>query len=178
MIFLKPFEKNYLQTKVKVQANSQKLKNKLKIQFCIDDPESMILLPKRQQILQRSHDLWQTTCFECFFSPHAEKNYWELNLDNHGNWNLYRFQEYRNPQPPQEEDIVQNLELEFLKTKSGFEVECFLDLKELNLENKALDVGLACVIEWSNKEKSFYALAHKSEKPDFHNRETFVCNLE
>jgi hypothetical protein len=175
---LKPFDPSVIYQDVSVIAHVQKTDTTLRIQFIGDDPHNHILLQKKDSLFQRSQELWTTTCFECFFAEKGKENYWELNLDHSGNWNLYSFDGYRNPQPPREEKLVKQLELEFLRKTNGFEIQCDLDLSELGLQEKSLDVGLSCVIEWTSHEKSYFALKHCTQKPDFHLRETFICSLE
>lgn len=49
----------------------------------------------------RNDFLWKQNCFECFFDT-GDKAYFELNFAPNGNYNLYRFDDYRTPnrQPP------------------------------------------------------------------------------
>jgi len=178
---LSPFDE--VNKQVSVMAEAKKIANELIVRFEVQDVDNQIVLPKKESIFSRTHELWKFTCFECFFAVKGLEEYWELNLDHHGNWNLYNFKKYRQPSPPVEEKRVKQLELEFLKKADGFELQGHVDLKDLNLEDKPLEVSLNCVIEWKGEEnsfpeKSYYALKHLGNKPDFHLRKSFVCSLE
>jgi hypothetical protein len=176
---LKAFGKISFQEQVSIEAFVQKINGILKIQYHVEDPLSLIDLHIKDGFFRRTRELWQFTCFECFFAEKGKENYWEVNLDHSGNWNVYRFDKYRQPQPPLEEILVKQIEFEFVKKAEGFELQCEVDLKDLGLQEKSLEVSLNSVIEWKNKEKSYYASAHcGGEKPDFHLREAFICNLE
>lgn len=52
---------------------------------------------------KRMDNLWQDTCFECFVGFRANDlniSYLEINAAPHGAYALYRFDDYRTPQPP------------------------------------------------------------------------------
>lgn len=143
------------------------------IRFQLHDPQRAVAGSLtdgrwREAELQRRNELWRSTCFEAFWSPRGEERYWELNVSPRGEWNVYGFDHYRQPQPPRESADFQ---LSQLTTWSG-EMIC-----ELKILNPALaripdwDFSLCAVLQSKDDARNlYYATAHAGEKPDYHLR--------
>jgi hypothetical protein len=112
--------------------------------------------------------LWKTTCFEAFFREKGSAAYWELNLSGEGGWNLYRFDGYRNPQPPRESDDFTVLEL---KTTPG-SLECRLKANRAGLKLHELEASLCAVLR-TGSGTHYLSLKHAGAKPDFHLQDSF-----
>lgn len=54
---------------------------------------------------------------------------------------------------------------------------CTLSLEGVVFETDILEVGVSCVLEHGNGEKSYWALSHPGRQPDFHNPEGFVLKV-
>ena len=121
---------------------------------------------------ERKNNLWEHTCFEIFLGEGGRSNYWEFNLSPSGEWNVYAFSDYR-------EGMKQELSFDMLP----FEVN-ILSGQELSLETTIdldiipvlsdLKTGISSVLEQKNGMKSYWALSHPGEVPDFHARESWI----
>jgi hypothetical protein len=122
----------------------------------------------------RTDDLWETTCFEAFVRTEHESAYREFNFSPSGEWAAYLLQEYRDrhprdaalPAPPA-------IQIEALNA-NGLELR--VDLR-LDLPPGPCQLNLAAVIEERDGRKSFWALAHRPGKPDFHHPSCFTLEL-
>lgn len=118
------------------------------------------------QVAERRNELWKTTCFEAFFKdPHSSK-YWELNMSPKGDWNIYAFTDYREPQPPQADYTAKLTRFNFGLGK----LTAQLILPQINSN---FLISLNCIIEELNGSKAYWALAHQTDKPDFHHFANF-----
>ncbi len=117
----------------------------------------------------RADDLWQTTCFELFLSRDGGGPYLEFNFSPSGRWAVYYFEAYRqNPQCP---ELLAQPDIECLRGEDIFILTAFLaapDLAQAGL------IGVSAVIEEEGGRKSYWALSHPSDKPDFHDPACFI----
>ena len=121
----------------------------------------------------RTDGLWQTTCFELFLKARDGAGYAEFNLSPSERWAAYDFTGYRAgmaerpvPRPP------------VCTPRRGGSVLIF----DAAIPVRALpplpwDYGLTAVIEEEGGIKSYWAMAHPPEKPDFHDPACFVAAL-
>jgi hypothetical protein len=116
----------------------------------------------------RTDELWRTTCFEAFVR--TADGYVEYNLSPSGAWAAYRFDGYR--------EGMRALEITapFIVTRMApgrFGLTVDVDLPE-----DATDaVGLTAVVEGVGGAIAYWALAHPSDKPDFHHSDSFALEL-
>jgi hypothetical protein len=128
---------------------------------------------------RRADELWRHTCFEAFLAPPSKTQYLEYNFSPSGAWAAYRFEDYRQGMAPLEwgADPV----VECRVASGGLELRAVLDLGWVDLVWPeglgALRLGLTAVIEDGSGGLSYWALAHASEKPDFHHAGSFVAAL-
>ena len=124
----------------------------------------------------RKDELWQTTCFELFIGIENSPRYWEFNISPSGDWNVYRFDDYR--QRMQEESKVESLNIYidrgFYDLLVG--VDKF-DLRNLTSENCNFNVSMTAVVKEKTGNISYWALKHCGEEADFHLRDSFVYNM-
>ena len=116
----------------------------------------------------RADELWRHTCFEAF-AP-ARGGYREYNLSSSGQWATYAFEGYRRGMRAAPETAsVRGLEV-----REGEAVfDAWIELPGGDRGRLAL----SAVIETTAGEKSYWALAHPSDKPDFHHPDSFVLEL-
>ena len=125
----------------------------------------------------RKDELWRTTCFECFYGPADGEEYIECNFALTLDWAIYRFDGYRQGMRPSSLSVVGmmgKLGQDFL------ELGVFLPLERFaraDLPAVKLRLGLSAVIEATDGSISYWALAHPSDKPDFHHPDSFVLDL-
>jgi hypothetical protein len=141
----------------------------LQLNFELTDPKNIILNSfdkfKSNQKYSRAHELWKDTCFEAFWSESGSSKYWELNFSTQGKWNLYFFENYRQPSPPKE-----SRDFEFVKAlmiNNNLEIKLKPNIKINNLE-----FSLCAILKIKSGDTLYYSTAHLGQKPDFHIRES------
>lgn len=118
---------------------------------------------------QRRDRLWEHTCFEIFLAQQGIPDYWEFNLSPSGDWNVYSFSGYREGMKPEKFFYTLPFNVKILSDQK-LKIETAVDLRFLqNLSD--LIVGLSAVIEQNNGTKSYWALEHPKDCPDFHARD-------
>ncbi|RVQ69092.1 DOMON-like domain-containing protein [Croceicoccus ponticola] len=120
----------------------------------------------------RQDELWQTTCFE-LFAKNDDGTYREFNFATSGRWAIYDFDGYRAGMRDFDPTAIPEI-----VAQSGDR------LLTVNVTLSAQDLagftmaGFSVVLEEQGGQKSFWALAHTGEKPDFHNAACFTARLE
>jgi hypothetical protein len=114
---------------------------------------------------RRTDGLWEHTCFEAFVAVDGEPGYVELNAAPSGAWALYGFARYRE----RIADPAGAPAIEVARDADALDVTAVLPCPAA-----ALRVGLTAVIERSDGRTSYWALAHPSPRPDFHDAGGFV----
>lgn len=126
----------------------------------------------------RKDGLWRSTCYEAFLAWPGEESYWEFNFSpfdgTSAGWNIYRFDGYRAGMRP-EHSASRVSRTSPTDMTHRFVVEAHGELAaRLTSPAKA---SLAAVVEAHAGAVSYWALAHASKKPDFHQRATFVAEV-
>lgn len=121
----------------------------------------------------RADGLWQRTCCELFLKPEGGEGYFEFNLSPSGQWAAYAFDGYRAGMRNLELPVDPHIRLE---TRSDrFILEADVDLAAM--PPSRLGMSLSAVIEEADGTKSYWALRHPSEQPDFHHADSFALEL-
>ena len=115
----------------------------------------------------REDGLWEHTCFEVFVT--TPDGYREFNLSPSGEWASYRFSTYR-ADMAEGRELVVGLALDLASDMLA--LEAYLDLPP-----NACGLGLSSVIEARDGSKSYWALTHPGEAPDFHHPASFTLDL-
>lgn len=138
--------------------------------FCVDAPIERFAIGETEEP-QRRDELWQTTCFEAFMRPEGQQSYREWNFAPSGDWAAYDFTDYRQGMSEAEVGAPPYIRVEDNLTwwTLGGTIAVPADV------NWAL--GLSAVIEETDGTKSYWALAHAGEKPDFHDAGCFRARL-
>lgn len=144
----------------------------LRLRYVFSGPLALVKLPD-DSVPTRADGLWQHTCCEAFVAVPGEAVYREFNFSPSGAWAAYRFSDYRStaalplgPVPA----IACQLSADHLL------IDVMLDAAWLPRE-PALSIGLCAVVETTDGERSYWALAHPAPQPDFHHREGFALKL-
>ncbi|MCY7339639.1 MAG: DOMON-like domain-containing protein [Sphingomonas bacterium] len=116
----------------------------------------------------RADDLWKTTCFEAFVGG-AGGAYLELNFSPSGQWAAYAFDGPRQGMSNADADVDVWLE--------GGEDWIAVEAAVSTHFAPNSPLGLTAVIEEQDARKSYWALAHPSGKPDFHDPSCFIARL-
>lgn len=172
--FLKPFPSNNPYPEIEISGNITRHCNTLTIQYQILGQLAELAIPAIAGSPTRKDNLWQETCLEFFIEIENSPQYWEFNLSPSGNWNVYRFEDYR-----------QGMQVETAFTSLPFVVQrpnCLLLTLKLELDKiveveQKIEVAIASVIQPKVGEVTYWALAHCGTQADFHQRESFIFQL-
>lgn len=153
-------------TPAAVRVALERRGDQLWLRFEIEgDPDSIVWPAPAEP--GRADGLWKHTCFEAFVM--VEAGYGEFNLSPSGQWASYRFDAYRQGMRP----AVEQAEVLGLEAWSdGAALEALIDLPP-----DARALGLSAVIEGADGAKTYWALAHPSDRPDFHHPDSFSLDL-
>jgi len=112
-------------------------------------------------------ELWRTTCFEVFVA--TDDGYVEYNLSPSSRWASYRFDACREGMRPAPEGVI----------SKGVRFEAFNAVLEAQIElpDGVGRLGFSTVLQTVEGETFYWALAHPSDKPDFHHPDSFVLEL-
>lgn len=140
------------------------------IWFGVGAPAERFAIPVTEEP-HRADELWKTTCFEAFLRPFGEDQYREWNFAPSGDWAAYEFTGYRDGMVPAEIDAEPYIRVEdnFTWWALGATIAVPADTN--------WQLGLSAVLEEKDGTKSYWALAHPREKPDFHDPGCFAAHL-
>ena len=140
------------------------------IWFGVGAPASRFVIPEPAEP-SRADELWRTTCFEAFLRPLGQPNYREWNFAPSGQWAAYDFSDYRADMAAAEVGAGPYIRMEdnFTWWALGATIAVPADTN--------WELGLSAVIEEKDGTKSYWALAHAAEKPDFHDPGCFTAHL-
>lgn len=117
---------------------------------------------------RRDH-LWENTCFEVFIGLPNSSRYWEVNTAPNGDWNVYRFDDYR--QAMVAEPACKAIASTWQPLTKGYYLTVELPTDDWLAPDQPLEIGVSTVLKTDSI--SHWALDHLGEKPDFHRRESF-----
>ncbi len=119
----------------------------------------------------RTDGLWETTCFEAFLRGEGEEGYREWNFAPSGQWAGYDFNGYRADRTDAELASPPYVRMEdnFTWWALGATIAIGADVH--------WQLGLSAILEERDGTKSYWALAHSAEEPDFHAADCFVARL-
>lgn len=118
----------------------------------------------------RTDALWRTTCLELFVAD-AGGAYREFNFAPSGQWAAYRFTARREGMAPLAMPSPPAIDL----TEQGETTRISVHLPDLGVG--PLRLGITAVIEETDGSKSYWALRHGGNAPDFHDPDCFVLQL-
>ncbi len=138
----------------------------LSLRYTVEGDLDRVLWPATMPSA-RTDELWMHTCFEAFVQPVGRAGYTELNLSPSGRWATYEFDGYRAAM--RAAAVVPSLAWRPPALTASVE------LADMAMADWRL--GLTVVVEATDGSKSFWALEHHGEAPDFHNADCFVATL-
>ena len=140
------------------------------IWFGVGAPASRFVLPGAEEP-SRADGLWQTTCFEAFLREEGADGYREWNFAPSGQWAAYDFSSVRKGMAEAEVAAPPYIRVEDNLTWWAFGATIAVDA------SKKWELALSAVLEEKDGAKSYWALAHAADKPDFHHPDCFVAKL-
>ncbi len=168
---LQPFHKSE-SSDLKISGNIARNMNYFTIHYILSGNLPEVAIAPLSDTPVRKHELWADTCFEFFLGIPNSPRYWEFNLSPSGNWNVYRFDAYR--QGMQEETAFTTLPFSVLLKSDSLALTLDVDLEPISLQ--PLEVAVTTVINF-NSQVTYWALTHKGEAADFHLRNSFIIEL-
>ena len=141
------------------------------VEFEVADPNAALVLPE-PRAPGRADELWRTTCFELFLRQGGDEAYFEFNLSPSRQWAAYAFDSYR--QGMADLDVAAPAVGAAMSGEGRHRLQAVVEFPGMPGPWLA---GLAAVIEEADGTKSYWALAHGSDKPDFHHPDSFVLEL-
>lgn len=121
----------------------------------------------------RTDLLWQHTCFEAFIKPAPGTAYTELNASPSTRWALYSFSSFREGMM----EAPKSIAIAPIKVTARPDV-LIVATSIQGLERQPdWRVALSAIVEETNGRKSFWALKHPPDKPDFHHDDCFDLQL-
>ena len=140
------------------------------IWFGIGAPIERFVIPEVDEP-GRADELWRTTCFEAFLREPGGDAYREWNFAPCGSWAAYDFASYRaglSNAPVAAAPYVRTEDnLTWWTVGATIAVEAGVEWQ----------LGLSAVLEEKDGTKSYWALAHAADKPDFHDARCFTAKL-
>lgn len=150
-----------------VSVDMERRADRLWLRFAVEGNTEAIEWPSKAPAI-RTDGLWQHTCFEVFVR--TGDGYVEYNLSPSDAWATYGFSGYREGMSPADQTIdVHGLD----GGENYVALEAVIDLPP----DAIGPIGLSAVIEATDGTLSYWALAHPSDKPDFHHPDSFVLEL-
>lgn len=126
---------------------------------------------------ERTDSLWEHSCFEAFVGVAGETAYREFNFSPSGQWAAYAFSDYR-----QRDEITAAIDAPLITTQryaGRLELEAQIAADTLP-PGAVYQIGLSAVVEAADTvdgSHSYWALSHRTQRPDFHQRAAFILEL-
>jgi hypothetical protein len=141
----------------------------LNIWFGIGTPASRFVIPEGSG--DRRDELWKTTCFEAFLNPEGETAYEEWNFAPSGDWAAYQFDAPR--QGMREAEVGSPPYIRMEDNLTWWALGATIAIPT----DAHWRLGLSAVIEEKDGTKSYWALTHCGDRPDFHDPGCFTARL-
>lgn len=122
--------------------------------------------PKPARRLQ----LWRHTCFELLWGPLHHPNYWELNASPAGHWNILALADYRRGMT-EEHRIAARIRTQ--RRPHGLSLSCAVPIAGLEHAD-AYRLAPAAIIRLADGQRTFWAMHHPGDAPDFHHPSSFT----
>jgi len=120
----------------------------------------------------RMDELWRRTCFEGFVRAEGGEGYVELNFAPSTAWAAYVFDGYRAGM--RNADIAAPT-IDVSLADDRLQLRAVVELPEL--ADAPWRLAISAVVDEASGAKSYWALAHPADRPDFHHDVGFVLAL-
>ncbi|MBC7533314.1 MAG: DOMON-like domain-containing protein [Oligoflexus sp.] len=162
----------YHQQTFTVEAGFIRQESAYRLEYRLSGPLDKLVIPAKATQSALRDELWKHSCFEAFFQDVKSQAYWEFNFSLSRDWAIYRFGKYR------ERVEADTLPIELVIQQERYPGEIVM---KVDIGPRAFfeigRVGLTAVLEHGDAIRSYWALSHTGEKPDFHASESFIINL-
>lgn len=147
----------------------------LRLSYRLEGDIARLRLPEPAESM-RTDSLWQHTCFEAFLRPDGGDRYYEFNFAPSSAWAAYVFAARR---ADRELPELATPAIASRRDEGTFEMMVRLPLDGLPelAQAAATDAGISAVVEDARGLLTYWALAHASREPDFHDPATFRLRI-
>lgn len=157
---------------IHVHVETQRLRGRLRLWFIVTGTIAGLKFPPLGEAA-REDGLWHHSCAEAFVRSGTGMAYREVNLSPSGKWAAYDFSAYRKGGG--------NAAMRAPMISTSGDTRNFAVGGDLHFDGAMAGadwhVGLSMVIETKDGAKSYWALAHAADRPDFHRPESFTLML-
>jgi hypothetical protein len=179
MILLYPFEdkKENIKISCDYSLNQQELNGIFLIDNYAVEIEDFYPLEAEKEMsgqLFPLENLWTTTCFEMFLKNRDSSDYYELNFNSKGDWNVFYFTDSR--QRISSYKSFLDLKLKISNTGSRTKLTFRFDIKKMENLKLPCSVNMAMVLKTISG-TTFWSQKHNGVKADFHDFKNFTLNL-
>jgi hypothetical protein len=157
--------------RARVRREEGRLTVRYVLEGCLDDLE----LPRPQPPARRLDGLWRATCFEAFLARPGDEGYHEFNLSPAGHWACYAFSGPRTDM--RLATGLAGLDWKTHRVPGHLAIRFTVELRQLDRADQVLELGLSAVLARRDGGREHWALAHVAERPDFHQRGSFLLRL-
>ncbi len=169
---LQPFNS---QANMNISGHISREAGDLAIEYKLVGNLTELVIPKPKNKPARRNELWENTCFEFFLGVKDSPQYWEFNLSPSGDWNIYRFTNYR--QGMEEETTFTSLPFLIEQSKDALNLSLELEVGRIVNRDKVIEIAIATVTKFKNNQITYWALTHPQKEADFHHRDSFKILL-
>ncbi len=147
----------------------------MRLSYRLEGDIARLRLPESAEAM-RADSLWQHTCFEAFLRPDGGDRYYEFNFAPSSAWAAYSFAARRGDRELPE---LATPAIASRRDAGTFEMMVRLPLDGLPelAQAAAIDAGISAVVEDARGLLTYWALAHASREPDFHDPTTFCLRI-
>lgn len=142
----------------------------LRIEYGLSGPNCQAVIPPPSANPARRLQLWRHTCFELLLGPLHQPCYWELNAAPAGHWNILAFTNYRRGLT--EEPRI-GARVTTCRHPGRFSLCCTLPVASLECPGP-YRLAPAAIIRLADGRRTFWAVRHPDEAPDFHHPLSFA----
>jgi hypothetical protein len=177
-VTLTPYSGGAVEDALAVEAQVERTADGvLKVRYSLEGDIQRLRLPPAASP-RFADGLWRHTCFEIFIRRFEAPAYHEFNFSPSGEWAVYAFERYREGAPIADDALDPHIAV--TTTGSTLELTAGIPLQDLSDTHAdgALSLAVSAVIEDVEGALSYWALAHPSEKPDFHHPGAFVLHIQ
>jgi hypothetical protein len=142
----------------------------LNLWFGVRAPASRFVIAQSDEAMRRDQ-LWTTTCYEAFLREDGGDSYREWNFAPSGDWAAYDFTARREGMRNAEVAAAPYIRMEDNLTWWALGATISLE------SGRRWALGLSAVLEEQDGTKSYWALSHGGDAPDFHDPACFTARL-
>lgn len=143
----------------------------LNLWFGVTAPARRFLVPEPEAEPVRRDGLWRSTCFECFLRQEGQATYQEWNFAPSGDWAAYYFTAAR--EGMREAEVAKP---PYIRTEDNLTWWGLGATLSIPTEPR-FTLALSAVLEETSGAKTYWALHHPAEQPDFHHPDCFTARL-